>query len=64
MMKGIVKVFEKRELDESLRGFLTSIIKIVLQALLWISVLGMVGIQMTSFIAILGSDGVWLLVWL
>ena len=57
MMKGIVKVFEKKQLDESLRDFLKSIIKIILQALLWISVLGMVGIQMTSFIAILGAAG-------
>ena len=57
MMKGVTKVFVKKGIDESLRSFLKSMINIILQALLWISVLGMVGIQMTSFIAIFGAAG-------
>ncbi|MEA3452667.1 MAG: mechanosensitive ion channel [Bacteroidota bacterium] len=57
IMKGLVKVFNKKEMDPSLQGFLKSLIKIILQALLWISVLSMVGVQMTSFIAILGAAG-------
>ncbi len=57
VMKLIKKIFEKKEFDKSLQSFLYSLINIILQALLWISVLGMVGIQMTSFIAILGAAG-------
>ncbi len=57
VMKGLVKVFEKRKMDPSLQGFLKSLLNIIFQALLWISVLGMVGIQMTSFIALLGAAG-------
>jgi len=55
VMKGIKKIFEKRKFDVSLQSFLVSMINISLQVLLWVSVLGMVGIEMTSFIAILGA---------
>ncbi|MFA5533438.1 MAG: mechanosensitive ion channel domain-containing protein [Mariniphaga sp.] len=51
------KYFEKREMDPSLRGFLNSMIGILLKAMLLISVIGMLGVQMTSFIAILGAAG-------
>ena len=54
--KGLNKVFEKK-LDPSLKSFLLSLINITLLVLLWISVLSMVGIQMTSFIALLGAAG-------
>lgn len=55
--KGVKRAFEKREIDASLRGFLYSLIGILLKILLVISVVGMVGVQMTSFIAILGAAG-------
>lgn len=55
--KALEKIFIARKLDPSLQSFLGSLINITLLALLWISVLGMVGIQMTSFIAILGAAG-------
>jgi len=55
--KGSVKIMKKREVNESLIPFLRSMINILLKALLIISVMGMVGIQMTSFIAILGAAG-------
>jgi len=45
------------KMDESLRSFLRSMITIVLKVLLLISVAGMVGIQTTSFIAIIGAAG-------
>lgn len=48
---------EKRGFDPSLRGFLGSLVSILLKILIIISVLGMVGVQMTSFIAILGAAG-------
>jgi len=54
---GVGKVMEKKELDPSLRPFLKSLVGTLLKVLVVVSVLGMVGIQMTSFIAILGAAG-------
>jgi small conductance mechanosensitive channel len=48
---------DKSKLDVSLTTFLKSMIDILLKVLLIISVMGMMGIQMTSFIAILGAAG-------
>lgn len=53
--KSLRKLMEKRDLDPSLRGFLGTLLSITLKVLVIISVLSMVGIQMTSFIAILGA---------
>ncbi|MEA1886043.1 MAG: mechanosensitive ion channel [Bacteroidota bacterium] len=55
--KGAVKMMKRRNIDDSLIPFLRSLISITLKVLLLISVLGMVGIQMTSFIAVLGAVG-------
>ena len=55
--KALRKRFEKKNVDPSLRGFLNSMIGIGLKILLWITVIGMMGVQMTSFIAILGAVG-------
>jgi small conductance mechanosensitive channel len=44
-------------LDVSLRTFLSSLASIVLKVLLLISVAGMVGLETTSFVAILGAAG-------
>lgn len=44
-------------LDTSLRGFLSSMVAVVLKVLLLISVAGMVGLQTTSFVAVLGAAG-------
>ncbi|TCO07987.1 mechanosensitive ion channel family protein [Natronoflexus pectinivorans] len=55
--KWFTRVLEKRNLDVSLRPFLRSMLVVLLKVLLVISVMGMVGIQMTSFIAILGAAG-------
>ncbi|TVQ17158.1 MAG: mechanosensitive ion channel family protein [Bacteroidetes bacterium] len=49
--------FDKREMDASLRSFLSSMIAILLKVLLIISVMSMVGVAVTSFIAILGAAG-------
>ena len=51
------KIFAKRNLDVSLQSFLQSLIGITLKVLLIITVADMIGIQMTSFIAILGAAG-------
>lgn len=55
--KGVVKIMKKRDVNESLIPFLKSMINVLLKVMLIISVMGMVGIQMTSFIAILGAAG-------
>jgi len=57
LSKGFEKVMDKSKMDASLKPFLKGIIGILLKIMLIISVLGMLGIEMTSFIAILASAG-------
>ncbi|MDF1672531.1 MAG: mechanosensitive ion channel, partial [Vicingaceae bacterium] len=61
IIKFLVKSFErlltKRDVDPSLTPFLRGIVKNLLRVMLVISVLGMLGIEMTSFVAILGAAG-------
>lgn len=57
LLKVISKRMEVRDVDESLRPFLRSLISALLKIMLIISVMGMIGIQMTSFIAVLGAAG-------
>lgn len=51
------RVMKKREVDPSLQPFLRSLLSALLKVMLFISVLGMVGVEMTSFIAVLGAAG-------
>jgi small conductance mechanosensitive channel len=53
----ITRIMEKRNTDASLRSFIRSLFNMLLKVLLVISVMGMIGIEMTSFIAILGAAG-------
>ncbi len=55
--KAFERLMVKRDWDESLRGFLKSLAGILLKIMLLISVISMLGIQMTSFVAILGAAG-------
>ena len=55
--KGFNRLMDKRGFDPSLKPFLKGIIDMLLKVMLGISVLGMLGIEMTSFIAILGAAG-------
>ena len=57
VLKTTANTMEKGKLDISLQHFLSSLVGVLLKALLLISVLSMIGIQMTSFIAILGAAG-------
>lgn len=54
---GLRKNLEKRSFDASLRGFLVSLLGIILKVLLAISVAGMIGVKTTSFVAIVGAAG-------
>jgi small conductance mechanosensitive channel len=54
---AIRKKMEKSKMDETLRSFLLPIISILLKILLIISVISMIGVEMTSFVAILAAAG-------
>lgn len=54
---GFAKVMDRRGVDPSLRPFLKSLIGTLLKIMLVITVMTMLGIEMTSFIAILGAAG-------
>ena len=55
--RSIGRGMEKRNVDPSLRPFIKSLIGAVLKVMLFISVIGMVGIEATSFVAVLGAAG-------
>lgn len=61
IIKLVVRVIEKGMhkggVDPSLRPFLVGIVGMLFKVMLIISVLGMLGIEMTSFIAVLGAAG-------
>ncbi len=57
IISGFSKMMDKGKTDASLKPFLKSIVGMLLKVMLVISVLGMLGIEMTSFIAILGAAG-------
>lgn len=54
---GLIKAFERGGMEETLRRFLRNLVNIGLKALLLISVASMVGIETTSFIAVLAAAG-------
>jgi small conductance mechanosensitive channel len=56
-IKMLRNVFEKRSFEKTLQNFLLSLFGVLLKIMLVISVVTMVGIQMTSFIALLGAAG-------
>ncbi len=53
----IYRMMEKREVDPSLRSFMKSVVGALLRILVIITILTLVGVPMTSFIAILGAAG-------
>ena len=57
IVAGITRFLHKRHVDEMLTGFLDSLISTLLRILLVLSAAGMLGIQTTSFIAIVGAAG-------
>ena len=55
--KGLSIYFDKRKLDPTVKSFITPIISVILKAALLITIFKQVGIETTSFIALLGSAG-------
>ncbi|MCB0395173.1 MAG: mechanosensitive ion channel [Flavobacteriales bacterium] len=58
VVRGLNTVMEKRHLDPSLKPFMKSLINTLLKIMLVLSVLGTLGVEMTSFIAFLGAAGI------
>jgi len=56
-VKIVGKQMEKRNTDETLRPFFMSMLNFGLQAILYITVIGILGIETTSFAAILAAAG-------
>ena len=55
--RRIDKVLSKSDMDATIRPFISNVIAQLLKLLLVISILGMLGVQMTSFIALIGAIG-------
>ncbi len=59
VIKGITRLFkrrmEKREVDESMRDFLASLVSILLKVTLVISIASMVGVETASFVGVLAA---------
>lgn len=55
--KAVGKSLEKSNMDQSLVPFLRGFTNIILKVLVTITVMGMLGIEMTSFVAIIGAAG-------
>ena len=58
VMKLVRKSFEKSRLDPTVSSFLGSIINSLLYVLIFITVISIIGIQVTSFVTLLGTAGV------
>lgn len=57
VVNALSSLLKKKNINESLQPFLLGMLSMALKAMLVISVLGMLGVEMTSFIAILGAAG-------
>jgi len=57
LSKGLKKILVRRETDESLTTFLCSLTSIGLKILVIISAITQLGVEMTSFVALLGAAG-------
>ncbi|MBK9492154.1 MAG: mechanosensitive ion channel [Haliscomenobacter sp.] len=57
MVSILSRRMEKTKVDESLRPFLLSMVSVLLKVMVIFSAAGIVGIQTTSFVAILGAAG-------
>jgi small conductance mechanosensitive channel len=55
--KTVVKVLKKRDTDPSLTGFLRSLTNMLIKTLVVVTAITQLGVEMTSFVAILGAAG-------
>ena len=57
VMRLLDKILKSRDVDDTLRKFMNSLLGWVLKALLFVSVIQMLGVATTSFVAIIGAAG-------
>ncbi|MBO7490182.1 MAG: mechanosensitive ion channel [Bacteroidales bacterium] len=57
LKKALTKLLDKRNAESSLKGFLTSLVDVLMKVMLIIMAMDIIGIKATSFIAILGAAG-------
>lgn len=57
IIKFIAKILDKKDVDATLKPYIKSIISAVLKLLLVVTVIGILGIETTSFVAIFGAAG-------
>ncbi len=55
--RAVRKVMDKREVDPTLKPFIKSLVSATLKVLLGISVISMMGVEMSSFVVLLGTVG-------
>ena len=55
--KMVDRMLSKKNFDESLKRFLVSMINTVLRILIIVSAMGQLGLEMTSFVALIGAAG-------
>ena len=55
--KLVKRIMEKRGVDVSLQSFVGSLVSVLLKAMVVISVADMVGVETTSFVAVIGAAG-------
>ncbi|RNC84383.1 MAG: mechanosensitive ion channel family protein [Balneola sp.] len=55
--KLVKRILSKSKVDESLSSFLSSLVSILLKVMVYITAIGLLGVPMTSFVAILGAAG-------
>lgn len=57
LTQGVLGLLQRRKVEPTLHGFLGSLLGVVLKVLLLVSVAGMIGVETTSFIAVIGAAG-------
>jgi small conductance mechanosensitive channel len=57
ILRKIGKLMVKRDVDPSLRGFLKTLMSVLLKVALIITIISQLGVETTSFVAILGAAG-------
>lgn len=57
LVSNLGGLLQRRQVDPSLHGFIESLLGIVLKVLLLVSVASMIGVETTSFIAMIGAAG-------
>jgi small conductance mechanosensitive channel len=55
LVRSTYSYMQKKEIDPTLRPFLRDLLNFGLKGMLFIAVIGMIGVQMSSFIAVLGG---------